>query len=86
MNYFFARRSRKLDRLLKPIKYWQSNFGVSLLSEFIPTDTEAFLKAGLSFSESPRYNMPPLLTSLFLIFRILETTRSNAIPLSQYSA
>ena len=55
--------------------------------EITPTDTEAFLNAGLSFSESPRYNMPPpLLNTLFLIFRISETTRSNAIPLLRYSA
>lgn len=52
---FFTKCSRKLGRLLNSIKYRQSNFGVSLLSEVIPVDMEAFLNAGLSFSEPPRY-------------------------------
>ena len=56
--------------------YLQSNIGFSLASERIPIGISDFLKAGLSFSESPKY-ITFALSSCFNC----ERTLSNAKPL-----
>jgi hypothetical protein len=57
MNLLPAKCPRKSGRCSNLIKYWQSNFGVNLLSEITPIDIEAFLNAEMSFSESPKYSI-----------------------------
>ena len=57
--------------------YLQSNIGFSLSSERTPIETSAFLNAGLSFSESPKYITfaPPF------FFSKCKRILSNAKPL-----
>ena len=69
MYLLSSRCLRKSGSCLNSIKYWQSNFGVNLLSEVIPIDTEALLNAELSFSESPKYSI--LISPLSSGFKIL---------------
>ena len=58
--------------------YVQSKSGFSLSSEFTPIEISDFLKAGLSFSESPRYIILPWKSDFS---NSSETTKSNASPL-----
>ena len=75
MYLFSSRCLRKSGSCLNSIKYWQSNFGVNLLSEVIPIDIDALLNAELSFSESPKYSI--LISPLSSGFKILVAIRNK---------